>query len=285
MKTSHPVFLPRSLTLGSLLLLAACGGEKPPQTEPVGRETTARTDTLKAGAAAIQTNAPLNGMDVYVVGFHPIKEHPEHQMEAHHFCRQVNEDFAQCALFDGNTREANLNGIEYIISEKVFATLPAAEKPYWHPHNDEILSGELVAPGLPDVAEKDLMRQKMNSYGKTWHVWNTTQGDKLPLGPPMLAWSFNRDGEVQPELKAQRDHRMGIDSTAKRHERQDLAPLARPQQGVDALKGKFPRPTRDLPGVVDAGTAAGAPGQAAPGGDVSALTAPAAGGFGCSQPG
>jgi hypothetical protein len=27
--------------------------------------------------------------------------------------------------------------------------------------------------------------------------------------------------------------------------------LAKPQTGVDALKGKFPRPTTALPGVVD----------------------------------
>ena len=243
--------------LGALLLLAACGADKPPKTEPAGRETTAKTDTLKAGSAALQTNSPLNGMDVYLVGFHPMKEHPEHQMEAHHFCRQVNQDFAQCALFDGNTREANLNGVEYIISEKLFASLPEGEKQLWHPHNYEILSGQLVGPGLPDVAEKELMRDKMNSYGKTWHLWSTDQGNQLPLGPPMLAWSFNRDGEAKPGLAEERDRRMGIDSAAKRRERQDLASLARPQQGVDALKGKFPRPTQDVPGVVDAGAGGG----------------------------
>lgn len=239
------------LALLSVLALVACGGERQTGPAPVGRETSAKTDVLKAGSAALQKNSPLNGMDVYLVGFHPMKDDPGHQMEAHHFCRQVNEDFAQCALFDGNTREANLNGIEYIISERLFASLPAAEKPSWHPHNYEILSGELIAPGLPAVAEKELMRTKMNSYGKTWHVWATDRGDKLPLGEPMLAWSFNRDGEVDPKLPAERDRRMGVDSAEKRRERQDLTPLARPQSGVDALAGKFPRPTRPVPGVTD----------------------------------
>ncbi len=37
-------------------------------------------------------------------------------MEAHHYCRVVNDDLLQCVLFDGNTRDANLIGIEYIIS-------------------------------------------------------------------------------------------------------------------------------------------------------------------------
>ena len=57
-----------------------------------------------------------------------MKDSPEDQMEVHHYCHQLNEDFAQCALFDGNTQDANLNGIEYIISEKLFSTLPEEEK-------------------------------------------------------------------------------------------------------------------------------------------------------------
>lgn len=234
-----------------LVAVAGCGGTRESKTEPAGIDTTAKTDVLKTGAAALQRQAPLAGMDVYLVGFHPMKEDPQHQMEAHHFCRQVNEDFAQCALFDGNTGDANLNGIEYIISEKLFNSLPEKERQYWHPHNYEILSGQLVGPGLPDVAEKELMRGKMNSYGKTWHVWSTGTGDKLPLGEPMLAWSFNRDGEDRPGLVEARDKTMGIDTSRKREQRQDLVPMARPQSGVDALNGKFGRPTSSIPGVVD----------------------------------
>jgi hypothetical protein len=171
-------------------------------------------------------------------------------MEAHHFCRQVNEDFAQCALFDGNTANANLNGIEYIISEKLFETLPKEERQYWHPHNFEILSGQLQAPGIPDVAEKELMRKKMNSYGKTWHVWMTTEGHKLPFGDAMLAWSFNREGEAKDDvLQKFRSRYPKMDE--KRNKRQELKSMARPQEGVDALNGKFGRRTRSIDGVVD----------------------------------
>jgi hypothetical protein len=225
--------------------------------EPPGEDKTARTRALEAGAKILQRNAPLGPMDVYLVGFHPMKDHPEHQMEAHHFCHQVNQDFAQCVLFDGNGRDANLTGIEYIISEKLFETLPPAERRYWHPHNAEILSGQLVAPGIPAVAEKALMEDKMNSYGKTWHVWNTgvhgKPGDKLPMGDPHLAWSFNRDGEAAPDLVQRRDTNMGIDSGAKRRDRADLSPLARPQEGVDALKAAFPDASGAPEGVRDKG--------------------------------
>ena len=179
---------------------------------PAGEEKSTKTKILELGAKTIQGSDPLSGMDIYLSGFHPIKNDPNHQLEAHHFCRQVNEDFAQCVLFDGSTPDANLNGIEYIVSERLFEQLPEEERQYWHPHNGEILSGQLIAPGLPEAAEKELMRTKMNSYGKTWHVWNTPapghEGDALPMGDAMLAWSFNRDGELREDLIRSRDERL-----------------------------------------------------------------------------
>lgn len=213
------------------------------------------THTLEAGARALQKTDPLNRFNVYLVGFHPMKDDPEHQMEAHHYCHQMNEDFAQCILFDGNGPEARLTGIEYIISEKLFETLPEEEKQYWHPHNYEILSGQLVAPAIPEIAEHELMLLKMNSYGKTWHTWDTSGRSgpsNIPLGPPMLAWSFNHDGEADEELIDSRDRRFGISTEDKRRHRQDLVRLAHPQCGVALLRAKFGKATEPIAGVVDA---------------------------------
>lgn len=250
----------KSLAAGLVtLIVAGCtgSGSTEPAAEPPGSAESAKDAALEAAAAAVQRDAPTHALDVYLVGFHPLKEDPQHQLEAHHFCRQSNADFMQCALYDGNTGDANLNGIEYIISERLFETLPPAEKQYWHPHNGEILSGQLVAPGLPGAAEHELMKGKINSYGKTWHTWNTSRSAgahaSLPVGTPALAWSFNRFGEARPGLIEERDRRMNIDTDERRQARQDLVPLARPQSGVDALKGAFDGPTRPIPGVVDAG--------------------------------
>lgn len=246
----------------ALFTLVACTGGDPvdPPLDPPGAAESTRTDLLEAGAKALQDNGPMAKFDVYIVGFHPMKDDPQHQMEAHHFCHQVNEDFAQCSLFDGNTTEANLTGVEYIVSERLFEQLPAEERGFWHPHNGEILSGQLVAPNLPAAAEKELMRSKMNSYGKTWHTWSsrhgTEPGDEMPIGPAMLAWSFNRDGEAQPGLVRSRDERMDIDTSERRGHRQDLVELARPQEGVDSLHDAFPG-AAPIPGVKAKGTNAG----------------------------
>lgn len=219
---------------------------------PPGDAKSATTKLLASGAGLVQGNAPAEQLAIHLVGFHPLKDDPAHQMEAHHYCRQVNEDFAQCALFDGDGADANLNGVEYIISQKLFDGLPAEEKPYWHPHDYEILSGQLIAPGIPEVAEHRLMAGKMNSYGKTWHLWSTgTSGaaaDALPLGPPRLAWSFNHDGEARADLVQQRDRSAGVDTAKVRAARQDLVATAQPQCGVDALVGRFGA-TTGVPGV------------------------------------
>ncbi len=117
-----------------------------------------------------------------------------------------------------------------------------------------------MAPGLPDPAEKEFFKLLMNSYGKTWHTWHTGRhagepGDELPLGDPMLMWSFNRDGEADSGLLKNRDERMKINTSAKREYRKDLAGLARPQPSVDALKGFFPDAEKEPPqGVRDAGS-------------------------------
>jgi uncharacterized protein DUF1264 len=226
----------------ALIATTACPFCPAQVASPPGAPKSARTDVLVAGSKVLQSSAPLAGFDVHLDGFHPMKEHPDVQMEAHHYCRQVNEDFAQCVLFDGDGRDANLTGVEYIISEKLFATLPESERAYWHPHNYEILSGQLIAPGVPQVAEHALMKDKMNSYGKTWHLWHSGvhggASDALPMGDAELAWSFNHDGEAAPGLVERRDHAMKVDTSHVRAERRDLLPLAHPQPGSDALRGR-----------------------------------------------
>ena len=138
----------------------------------------------------------------------------------------------------------------------MFGTLPEEECGYWHPHNYEILSGQLIAPGLPAFAEQQLMAELVNSYGKTWHTWHTGRhdtggGHPLPLGDPMLMWSFNRDGESDPGLASDRARVLGLDPDATRERRQQLLDRAHPQHGVDALASEFSR-TTPIPGVREA---------------------------------
>ena len=83
-----------------------------------------------------------------------------------------------------------------------------------------------------------------------------SKSDELPLGPPKLQWSFNHDGEDAQGMVAERDKRMGLDTAKARQDRADLAAIAQPQGGVNAMAGMFPNGQTAMTGVSDNGDAA-----------------------------
>ncbi|MDQ0122155.1 hypothetical protein J2W17_001100 [Pseudomonas lini] len=225
-----------SLMLMILGLLTACAGNTTSSNVIApGEEKTVTTRTLDAGAALLQSRPPIDALNAYLDGFHFYNGHPEVQMEAHHYCSILNEEVIQCVIYDGNRKDAKLMGVEYIISEQLFAKLPDAEKALWHSHVHEVKSGQLVAPGIPDIAEHALMEKLIHTYGKTWHTWHTDLNKDLPLGVPQLMMGFTADGQIDQRLVTDRDRRLGVDSIRKKKARADIpAPAIDP--GADAWR-------------------------------------------------
>lgn len=219
----------RALSIGTLIAavstaLQGCGGDttSSPVSTP-GRAESGKTALLEAGAAVLQDKAPVAQLNAYLDGFHFYSGNLHGQMEAHHYCGHLNQDVIQCVIYDGNVAQAKLMGVEYIISRKLFTGLPAEEKRLWHSHVHEVRSGQLIAPGIPQVAEYELMEEIAGTYGKTWHTWHTDQQHELPLGIPMLMMGFTQDGQLDPRRVAERDGRFGVSSEAKRRDRADIA--------------------------------------------------------------
>ena len=124
------------------------------------------------------------------------------QVIAQNYCSHLSDEVLQCVLYESEKKDARLIGVEYIVSAKIFESLPADEKKFWHSHNYEVKSGALTAPGAPEAAEKDLMKVLIGTYGKTWHTWQVDRGDKLPLGIPQLMMAFTKDGQLDPKIAA-----------------------------------------------------------------------------------
>ena len=228
----------KSIVIGGVVaaaVLTGCGrqGDSASNVSAPGAPEAAKTRALEAGAVALQDRPPVEAINLYLDGFHFYSGRPGVQMEAHHFCSIVNEDVTQCVIYDGNVRDAKLMGVEYIVSEKLFAALPDAEKRLWHSHVHEVKSGQLVAPGIPDIAEKELMKKLVGTYGKTWHTWHTDLDKPLPLGVPQLMMGFTADGQTDAAMVATRDRRLGVDSAEKRRQREDIVAPAI-QAGADA---------------------------------------------------
>lgn len=207
-----------------VFLLAACGGKNTPSNVEIpGNDKTAKDKALNAGADLIQNKSPLKKFNAYLDGFHFYNGNINAQMEAHHYVSQLNEDVYQAIIFDGNEADAKIMGVEYIISEKLFKQLPEEEKKLWHSHHYEVKSGTLVAPGIPEVAEHELMEKLVSTYGKTIHTWHTDQQRTLPLGSPMIMMGFTKDGQIHPKLLEERDKRFNISTEKIKKSREDIA--------------------------------------------------------------
>jgi hypothetical protein len=240
---------PTAIVLAATILVGACG-KKTESTEsnvsPPGREESSETRILEAGANVLQDKAPLRELNAYLDGFHFYSGRMEMQMEAHHYCGHVNEDVIQCVIFDGNGGDAKIMGVEYIITRALFVKLPKQEKHLWHSHVHEVRSGQLIAPGIPEAAEHELMEKIAGTYGKTWHTWHTDRKDALPLGTPMLMMGFTADGQANEQMVADRDRRFGVSSADKRAQRADIVyPIIDTdsdawQKGIAVQIGKLP---------------------------------------------
>src|SRR5438270_1628596 len=177
--------------------------------------------------------APISAIHAHVCGIHFYSGNMKRQLIAQHYCAHLSNEVLQCIIYDSEKKDARLIGIEYIVSAKIFESLPADEKKFWHSHNYEVKSGALTAPGAPEAAEKDLMKVLIGTYGKTWHTWQVDRGDKLPLGIPQLMMAFTKDGQLDPKIAAERDRLYSISVAAKKAARADI-PDAKIDPGADA---------------------------------------------------
>jgi hypothetical protein len=240
----------RTLTTISLTMtLVTCGGENTASnvTAP-GEDETAKTELLDKGAAALQNRPPIEALNAYLNGFHFYNGNMRGQMEAHHYCSVLNEELIQCMIYDGNVADAKIMGVEYIVSAKLFRDLPAQEKALWHSHVHEVKSGQLIAPGIPEVAEMELMKKLVGTYGKTLHTWHTDLHKALPYGVPQIMMGFTADGQADATMVAQRDKRFGVSSQEKRAARADI-PTPTIEPGADAWQKGHVVQLRDPTGI------------------------------------
>jgi hypothetical protein len=206
----------------------------PPDSSGVGAgDITTPAELCGTGQGQRQDESPLRAIHAHVCGFHFYSGDMKRALRADHYCSHLNKDVFQCVIYESDEKNARLIGIEYIISETLFNQLPAEEKKLWHSHRYEVMSGQLVAPGLTDVAEKELMEEFVSTYGKTWYLWQVDRGDKLPLGLPKLMMGFTADGQADRKMVAERDRELNLDSARVKARRADM-PTRPVAVGADA---------------------------------------------------
>ncbi|CED83283.1 Protein of unknown function DUF1264 [Phaffia rhodozyma] len=193
------------------------------------------SDTINSAVGVIPTTPfkPLQSICQHFCAFHAYANDLSRHVESHHFCTHLSPDFHQCLIYDGpgdgegKFDGRRLIGIEYIVTEKVFNTLPESETQYWHSHNYEVSSGMLTLLGMKGVpglatssAEQPAMIELQKTYGKTIHTWQSDIYPDLPLGPPQLMVSYTGPNQLPGHLIEKRDKQYGIDTAEQAKKRE-----------------------------------------------------------------
>uniref|UniRef100_A0A7N0T9I5 Oil body-associated protein 1A n=1 Tax=Kalanchoe fedtschenkoi TaxID=63787 RepID=A0A7N0T9I5_KALFE len=187
--------------------------------EVPGEPTKMSTSLVDTASAAIQGFGPINRIHQHLCAFHFYGDDMTRQVEAHHYCAHQNEEVRQCLIYDGPDTKARLIGLEYIVSENLFLTLPDEEKRLWHSHEYEVKSGALFMPGIPGPIQRQDMEKVVKTYGKVFHFWQVDKGHTLPLGLPQVMMALTRDGQLYDHLKADVEKRHGVSFEEEREKR------------------------------------------------------------------
>jgi hypothetical protein len=103
-----------------------------------------------------------------------------------HYCKPNDKILMVCQLYDSNSPNATLMGVEYMITADAYNNLPEREKPNWHYHKEEFAPNR-ADPKFPQLSEQQqnaTLKGLEETYGKVIITWNPN--DKAPLFPPQI---------------------------------------------------------------------------------------------------
>jgi hypothetical protein len=141
------------------------------------------TNATSSSAAA----KPVDGYNLpqgHLNAVRHIFDNPSLRVE--HFCKPSDKIMMVCQLYDSNSSSATLIGIEYIITQQQYDSLPNREKPYWHAHREE-LKPERADPMMPELSPEQAqaeMAKMLPTWGKVIITW--IPSDDLPSFPPQV---------------------------------------------------------------------------------------------------
>lgn len=151
-----------------------------------------------------QQNVPVDGYDKPVGHVNAIRhvfDNPGLRVE--HYCKPDAKIVLVCQLYDTNSTNSTLIGIEYIITASQYKILPDREKPYWHHHKLEFATTR-ADPKFPELDTNQTgqeMKKLMDTYGKVIITWNPK--DLIPAFPPqveLVDHPFMVNSTVKPEV-------------------------------------------------------------------------------------
>ena len=106
-------------------------------------------------------------------------------MIAHHYCKGVAGGLTECQLYDSDSSDAKLVGVEVIVGPDMYKSFDATEKTQWHYHKDEIPKVDAKLPDLTEEEAAKVVKSIEDTYGKIYILWDPGKGDQ-PVGKPFV---------------------------------------------------------------------------------------------------
>lgn len=170
--------------------------------------TATMTTVAPVTTSAQQQNAtsggkPVDGYNLpqgHITAIRHVFDDPS--LRVHHYCKMSDKIFLVCQLYDSESQNATLIGMEYIITHEQYNSLPDREKPNWHYHKIEFTPNR-ADPKFPELYAQQTqseMMKAMDTYGKVIITWNPN--DNLPAFPPQeqqVEHPFMVNATVKPE--------------------------------------------------------------------------------------
>ena len=170
--------------------------------------TATMTTIAPVTTSAQQQNAtsggkPVDGYNLpqgHITAIRHVFDDPS--LRVHHYCKMSDKIFLVCQLYDSESQNATLIGMEYIITHEQYNSLPDREKPNWHYHKIEFAPNR-ADPKFPELNAQQTqseMMKAMDTYGKVIITWNPN--DNLPAFPPQeqqVEHPFMLNATVKPE--------------------------------------------------------------------------------------
>ncbi len=170
--------------------------------------TATMTTVAPVTTSAQQQNAtsgekPVDGYNLpqgHITAIRHVFDDPS--LRVHHYCKMSDKIFLVCQLYDSESQNATLIGMEYIITHEQYNSLPDREKPNWHYHKIEFAPNR-ADPKFPELNAQQTqseMMKAMDTYGKVIITWNPN--DNLPAFPPQeqqVEHPFMVNATVKPE--------------------------------------------------------------------------------------
>lgn len=83
-----------------------------------------KAKVLDKAASVIQNHDPVNQLDLHLISLPCYTQCMNKHRVTHHYCHHIEPGIWQCVMYDGPNKDSHLIGLEWVITEDKFQTIP-----------------------------------------------------------------------------------------------------------------------------------------------------------------